>query len=64
MIIRSMQGETYTDPGVFERFGCCDPLGGVHRKHTVDEVLGFGCNRVPFRRWVLQNNVHNLAKSQ
>lgn len=35
---------------MFERLGCCDPLGWVDGQHLVNEIFGFGSHRVPLRR--------------
>lgn len=40
-------GGTYANPRVFQRFVCCDALGGVDGQHLVDEVFGFRSDRVP-----------------
>lgn len=40
---------THADPGVLERLGGGDALGGVDGQHLVDEVFGFGGHRVPLR---------------
>lgn len=38
---------TYTDPGVLQRFRCCDTFRWVDGEHLIDEVFCFRSHRIP-----------------
>lgn len=52
-------GATYADPRVLQCLVCRDALGGVDGQHLVDEVFGFGSDRVPLRGWELERKTRH-----
>ena len=51
--VYSHASATHADPGVLERLGGGDALGGVDGQHLVDEVFGFRSHCVPLWGWKL-----------
>lgn len=49
---------TYTDPGVLQRFRCCDTFRWVDGEHLIDEVFCFRSHRIPLWGGKLKKKNH------